>query len=124
MRARQHSSAAERQAAYRERRKRNNKKSVTQAIADAVGTSEANIKLAERIVRADPTYQARIMAGEISIHAAALELGLISKRASVSTRDIDAAVEVLLKHYTADQILVALVQRGAFKHWEEGATNG
>ena len=123
MRERQYSSAAERQAAYRERRKRNNKKSVTEAIADAVGVSVASMKLAERVIQADPAYKPRIMAGEISLHAAALELGLIEKRVSVSTTDIGAAIEVLLRHYTADQILLTLVQRGAFDHWEQEATN-
>ena len=123
MRERQYSSAAERQAAYRERRKRNNKKSVTEAIADAVGVSVASMKLAERVIQADPTYQARIMSGEISLHAAALELGLISKRVSVSTTDIGAAVKVLLRHYTADQLLTELVLRGALDHLESEASN-
>ena len=123
MRARQYNNAAERQRAYRERRKRNNKQCVTEALASAAGTSAASIKLAGRVLQADPTYQARIMSGEISLHAAALELGLISKRVSVSTTDIGAAVEVLLRHYTADQLLTELVLRGALDHLESEASN-
>ena len=116
-RRRQYASPAERQAAYRDR-KRNDNPSVTEAIAAAIGTSVSTMRLVERVVKADPSYEFRLRSGEITAHAAALELGLMAKRVSVSTTDVSSAVGVLLKYYSGDQILMALVHHNAFVHWD------
>lgn len=127
---RKYQDGAERQRAYRERKRNANgskfgKNSVTSIMrqyAQAQGISLEYIRLAKRVSAIDPDARERLLSGAGSLYADAVRLGVLHRRTSVQTDDVRAAVNVLRRHYTADQILFALIERGDLQDEESPST--
>lgn len=81
---------------------------VTNLSGEGVGNSAQQ---AIRRLRKDrPDLHARVIAGELSPHAAMIEAGFRHPTAAVRTDDVHLAVGVLLKHFSADQIVDAVIR--------------
>ncbi len=62
-----------------------------------------------RLKRDDPELAAEVVAGKITSHAAAVKAGIRKPRCQVRTDDPSLAVQALLRFYTREQLLAALV---------------
>ncbi len=120
-RAARYQDNAARQRAYRERKRnamapepaqRALRRELLRSLPEAHGISRETLRLCRCVLDADPSLAPAIEAGTLRIFTAAVDLGLAHPRTSVRTDDVRSAVEVLRRHYTADQILVALLMRG------------
>lgn len=65
-----------------------------------------------RLRKARPDLHARVIAGELSPHAAMIEAGFRHKTTSIRTDDVGQAVGVLLHHFSATDIRDALDREG------------
>lgn len=122
-RQRQHESNADRQSAYRKRKRNEQGGNIAQSslrlIAEIQGVSLSYIRLMKSITRVRPDLESRIRSGEITIGAAAVEAGIRAQRASVPTNDVDKAIAVLRKYYSPDQLIAALAMRGDLEATDE-----
>ena len=75
------------------------------------GTSQASAL--RKLRRNRPDLHARVVAGELSANAAAVEAGWRQRKAQVRLDDPEAAVKVLLKHYSAEDLRRALDDLGS-----------
>ncbi len=91
-----------------------------EAVAPAAGAGESGVSVTNpqdrqdagavlaRLKRDDPDLAQQVIDGDLTANAAAVAAGIRHRYARVRTDDPARAVAVLLRHYTAEQLLDAL----------------
>lgn len=80
-----------------------NKDGITMLVSN-ITDNTANYKLA-RLKRDDPALAERVISGELSAHAAAVEAGFANPKVSINLRDLNSAARTICRKLDRDEVL-------------------